>query len=261
MEAEGRQGVRPLPPAPGSGSIRRAWPPEVQADAAHEPARRTWPPKPAAEPTGPRPARLNANWDDPPELRRDPHEHDFDRRRRETAASPTASELDLDHPPLAYGRDRPFDPEPPLQLDVWSAYEQIQRTRLGPDEQTEPDAPVARRGPGRADLSGAASASHDEHPARGTEPEDEPAAVEGQVASRSLGTARRPERPRPPEQRERGTAMLRGRAPARPAPPAPARQPDAPSLRRARRPSRLRDESPTSEYLAVEGSSDDPERS
>lgn len=207
-------------------------------------------------------------WSDPPELHRDPHENDFDRRRRETAASPSANEVDLDNPPLAYGRDRPFDPEPPLQLDVWSAYEQLQRSRLGSEEQTEPDAPVARRGPGRAGPSGAAVASEEDSSRRAEAPRvasrveanDADTGTEGKAAPRSLGVARRPERPAPPEPRDRGGAMLRGRAPARPTPPAPARQPDAPSLRRARRPARVRDES-TSEYLAVDGSSNDPEQS
>jgi hypothetical protein len=198
-------------------------------------------------------------WDLSPDHRRDPHENDFDRRRRETAASPSAENL-------------PLAPAPAPELDVWSTYEQAKRSRLRPEEQTEPDAPVARHGRGRADLSGAAVASEDaEDPVqrpdtRATsraEPVDEDVlgGTEGRATGRSLNVARRPERPRPPEPRERGAVLLRGRAPVRPAPPAPPRQPDAPSLRRALRPSRVREETQTSEYLAVDTSSDDPERS
>jgi hypothetical protein len=274
-----RSDVEPRPKPPEVEGVRPAWPPKVPVA---EVTRSAWPPKVSPDAPDARPVRplerapLDADarqarppkpsWDDPPGFQRDPHENDFDRRRRETAASPSA--IALDHPPVAYGRDRPFDPEPPLQLDVWSAYEHLQRSRLGPEEQTEPDAPVARRGPVRADLSGAAVASDDDsgrpHEARTpsrAEVIDESVAPEAKPAPRSLGVARRPERPPPPEPRERGGAMLRGRAPARPNAPVPARQPDAPSLRRARRPSRVRDES-TSEYLAVEGPpSHDPERS
>jgi hypothetical protein len=242
------------------GPPRSSWSPKADTDPG--PSRSSWSPKPSAEsgaPRSPRPSK--GGWDEPLELRRDPHEDDFDRRRRETAASPSASDLDLDNPPI-YGRDRPFDPEPPLQLDVWSAYEHIQRAKLGPDEQTEPDAPVARRGPGRADLGGSVAASEQDAARRSetrtTARLDEDAPAETTGSARSLGVARRPERPRAPEPRDRGVAMLRGRAPARPAPPAPARQPDAPSLRRARRPARVRDES-TSEYVAVEGPTEDPE--
>jgi hypothetical protein len=141
---------------------------------------------------------------------------------------------------------------------VWSAYEHIQRAKLGPAEQTEPDAPVARRGPGRAGTGPAAG-----DPARRTEPRIPPRLADESDdddtgPARSLGAARRPERPRAPETRDRGGAMLRGRAPARPTPSAPARQPDAPSLRHARRPSRVRDDS-TSEYVAVETPADDPD--
>jgi len=263
--------------APEAEVARSAWPPRLPGTEGERPA---WPKAPAEtqelRPMRP-PERSSADegvhqarppktgWDDPPGLHRDPHEHDFDRRRRETAALPSA--IDPDNPPPMYGRDRPFDPEPPLQLDVWSAYEHLQHARLRPDEQTEPDAPVARRGPGRADLSGAAVASDDpgrpveaRAPSR-AEVTDEAAVPEAKALPRSLGVARRPERPAPPEPRERGVAMLRGRAPARPTPPAPARQPDAPSLRRARRPSRVRDDS-TSEYLVADGPlPNDPERS
>lgn len=265
---------RPPPPkASTPPEDPRPWPPVAA----------TRPPKAAADVPDVRPLRSperppeegvrqarppKTGWSDPPELHRDPHENDFDRRRRETAASPSANEIDFDSPPLAYGRDRPFDPEPPLQLDVWSAYEQLQHSRLGSDDQTEPDAPVARRGPGRAGPSGAAVASKEDSSRRPEAPRAAPrveandagTGTEAKAAPRSLGVARRPERPAPPEPRDRGGAMLRGRAPARPTPPAPARQPDAPSLRRARRPARVRDES-TSEYLAVDGSSNDPEQS
>lgn len=259
------------PPKPPIPEDARPWPPKASPRPPKAPADApdARPPAPERPQESVRQARPpKTGWDDPPELHRDPHENDFDRRRRETAAIPSAHEVDLDNPPLAYGRDRPFDPEPPLQLDVWSAYEQLQRSRLGPDEQTEPDAPVARRGPGRADLSGAALASEEDssrrpeapRPAPRVETTDTDTSPEGKAAPRSLGVARRPERPAPPEPRDRGGAMLRGRAPARPTPPLPARQPDAPSLRRARRPARVRDES-TSEYLAVDGSTKDPERS
>ena len=281
--AEGDEPVRPPRKAFGAAGDEPSRPPAKLPGA--EGARPAWVPKPPLEAQDARPSRPldrmpaeegirqarppKTGWDDPPDLHRDPHENDFDRRRRETAALPSASEVDFDKPPVAYGRDRPFDPEPPLQLDVWSAYEHLQRSRLGPDEQTEPDAPVARRGPGRADLSGAAVASDydsgrrpDARAPSRAEGSDEGATPEAKaVPPRSLGVARRPERPAPPEPRERGGAMLRGRAPARPNSPTPARQPDAPSLRRARRPSRVRDES-TSEYLAVDGPlSNDPERS
>lgn len=284
---------RPPPPKASPAEDPRPWPPKAtttrppKAPAPAAPELRPLRPPERPPEEGVRQARPpKTGWDDPPELHRDPHENDFDRRRRETAASPSASEIDLDNRPPAYGRDRPFDPEPPLQLDVWSAYEQLQRSRLGPEEHTEPDAPVARRGPGRADLSGAAVASEEDSARRPEAPRVTPhpeaprvtprpetprvtprpettgadASTEGKAAPRSLGVARRPERPAPPEPRDRGGAMLRGRAPARPAPPAPARQPDAPSLRRARRPARVRDES-TSEYLAVDGPSNDPEQS
>jgi hypothetical protein len=140
------------------------------------------------------------------------------------------------------------------ELDEWLPYEDARRSSLGPDEQTEPDAPVVRRGAARAEISGAARASTglsgsvdrvDDR--RTTAPRPAP--------KNSLGRARRPERPRPPEPRERG-ALLRGRAPARPT--GPGRQSDAPSLRQARRPARSREET-TSKFRAaslLEGESD-----
>ncbi len=198
-------------------------------------------------------------WDHPPDQRRDAHADDFDRRRRETARSPSATPLGPEDLPIVHGRAP--DPTPR------SSYAHSQRSRLGPDEPTEPDAPIVRRGSVRADLSGAALAPAVAPTRRPESRErsplaDEDAAAEDRGPSRSLGVARRPERPRPPEPRERTAVLLRGRAPARPTPPpAAARQPDAPSLRRAPRPSRSRDELATAEYLAVDDSGDDPERS
>jgi len=211
-------------------------------------------------------------WDRPMGHRPEPHEHEMDRRRRETAAAPSARERPVAGGPPSY--DREPQPTPtPRQLDVWSAYDDVQRSRLGPEERTEPDAPVARRGPVRPDLSGAAMTSdHDDEvqavrrsETRATPRADEDGDMPGlgsRGPSRSLNVARRPERPSAPEPRDRTAALVRGRPPARPAAPAPSRQSDAPSLRSARRPARLRDESPTSEYQAVTGRGEfDPERS
>lgn len=207
-------------------------------------------------------APLRKAWDQPPDRPQEPSEYESDRRRRETAASPSATPLGPEDLPIVHGRDRLVEREP----DARSVYDAARRSRLGPDERTEPDAPIPRRSSSRAELSGFARGSGDlEDPARRSETRATPSAeneqAEPRSTYRSLGVARRPERPRAPEPRERGGALLRGRAPARPAPPAPARQPDAPSLRRARRPSRTRDELPTSEYLAVDEPGDDPERS
>lgn len=192
-----------------------------------------------------------STWDDPPARRHEPSAEDMVRRRRETAASPSARPGPADDA-MRLGPGREAEPR---QLDVWSAYEEVQRSRPAPEDRTEPDAPVVRRGSARADLiSGAATTDEDE-----VEPSNPPA----RVVSRTLSAVRRPERPAAPEPRERTpAALLRGRAPARPTPTPPPRQSDAPSLRRARRPTRGRDESPTSEYEAVDGRADyDPERS
>ncbi|MCX4244164.1 tumor necrosis factor receptor family protein [Paraliomyxa miuraensis] len=188
------------------------------------------------------------------------YEHTDDvRRRQETAAAPRARGVDLDGLP------------DPRQLEAWSPYEEAHRTRLGPDDQTEPDAPVARRSPARPEISGAALASGEDEEVmamrrsetratrRANESENE---VRAELPARSLSAARRPERPAAPQPPERSAGLLRGRAPARPtAPTPPARQADAPSLRRARRPTRSRDETPTSEYEAFKGRNFDPERS
>ena len=184
-----------------------------------------------------------------PERRRLESDTSLRRRRRETAASPSA---------LPVGTERPrtvTDVEPPSvardaellaqELDAWSPYDDARRSRLGPDDQTEPDAPV-RRGPARAEISGAARASSEPIEERRSGPR--PVKV-------SLGAGRRPERPRPPEPRERG-GLVRGRAPARPAP--AGRQNDAPSLRRAKRPARAGDDTTSKYRAAMGGDGEDP---
>jgi len=193
----------------------------------------------------PRTRRGELDW---PELdsefdgARDSHADDFDRRRRETAANPSSTAaVEEPRPP----RTNPpvAAPEPPsLALDAWSPYDALDRARLGPDEQTEPDAPIARRGRDRAEISGAA---------REPEPIPEP---EGKGPAR----ARRPTRP--PADSPTRTGLLRGRAPARPTAP-PARQPDAPSIRHARRPARgsNRDETPTAPYPVGDSKNPEPE--
>ncbi|MCH9682826.1 MAG: hypothetical protein K0V04_15425, partial [Deltaproteobacteria bacterium] len=185
------------------------------------------------------------------------------RRRRETAATPHADQDDANER-FAAPEDDLVEPElDPLLadrgLEPWPLPDEPPRSSLGPDEQTEPDAPVSRRGSARHGLSGAAV------PLSGSPPPErsEEIAVawveplhprEGTDGGResSLGRARRPERPRSPESRDRGTGLLRGRAPTRPQTPAP--QPDAPSLRRARRPGRgvQRDETPTAPFPAAD---------
>lgn len=174
------------------------------------------------------------------------------KRRRETAASPAAfpsptelprTDTDVETPPRIPARaEDPFERE----LDAWSPYQDTKR-RLGPEERTEPDAPV-RRNSVRAEISGVARAS-----GRSSGPVE--LGEERRSSSRpvkvALGAGRRPERPRPPEPRERG-GLLRGRPPARPAPPPTPRQTDAPSLRRARRPARAPEEA-TSKYRAALG--------
>ncbi|MCA9708787.1 MAG: hypothetical protein KDK70_23275, partial [Myxococcales bacterium] len=244
----------------------------------HEPAARRWspeppPPEPPAPEPKPAPWSSNAKtaefkavtadgprrgssagraerWlpDAPlsePEQRRKESEKSLDRRRRETVASPLARPIEELHAEVASSTRGHAVDRLQSDLDGWPLYEEARRSRLGPDEQTEPDAPVTRRGAARAEISGAAvaSSSPGERPSSRPHPKS------------SLGLARRPERPRPPEPRERG-ALLRGRAPARPSSPVP-RQNDAPSLRHARRPSRAREET-TSKFRAAH-SEGDPE--
>ncbi len=185
-----------------------------------------------------------------PERRRLESDTSLRRRRRETAASPSARPVAIEpsrtvtdvEPPVPPARDSDLLAQ---ELDAWSPYEDARRSRLGPDDQTEPDAPV-RRGQARAEISGAARASSG--PIEERRSSSRPVKV-------SLGAGRRPERPRPPEPRERG-GLSRGRAPARPTP--AGRQSDAPSLRRAKRPSRARDDT-TSKYRAAMGGGSDGE--
>ncbi|MEM7155844.1 MAG: hypothetical protein AAF799_23540 [Myxococcota bacterium] len=220
-----------------------------------------------------REARAELDWPSPPPSSRldDDRAQDLKWRRRETAASPLPPESDPDE--LLEGLEVDPRPASPRGLDAWSPYDQARRAELGPDEQTEPDAPVARRGQARAEISGAASASPqaepDEADAGTSNPPprestlwDEPPGASGPAEPRATGTSglgrgRRPERPRPPEN-TRGGGLRRGRAPARPQP-APPRQNDAPSLRRARRPVRSKEDVQTSPYPSPEGSSPDAE--
>ncbi|MEX1362808.1 MAG: hypothetical protein AB1Z98_06760 [Nannocystaceae bacterium] len=187
------------------------------------------------------------NSEPPPESRAD----DLDWRRRETAANEQAT------PPLESLADLDRLPPEPLvtsevSLDVLSPYQShAQRNRLGPEDQTEPDAPVTRRAHGRAEISDAAEMPSPPEPETSRDPDEARSAPAERRAG--LGSARRPERPRAPETAR--TGLMRGRAPTRPtvptaAPAAP--QPDAPSLRRARRPARRTEDNPTAPYPKVE---------
>ena len=219
-----------------------------------------------------REARAELDWPAPPPSKRidDGRAQDLKWRRRETAASPRAPESDPDE--LLEGLELDPRASSPRGLDAWSPYEHPRRAELGPDEQTEPDAPVARRGQARAEISGAASASPHVEPEQSDPGVSKPPSRESTIWDESPGTSsqgeprsavtsglgrgRRPERPRPPENSRGG--LRRGRAPARPQP-APARQNDAPSLRRARRPVRTKEDVQTSPYPSSDSSSSDAE--
>ncbi len=247
----GADPVRSEPPAAPRSRDRYGW--SEQADGT--PERMGW---------------SSAPTDLPERDQLDSRPDDLDRRRRETAASPEAMSDGHDEGFGSFEDLGPVEADPLLAdrgLEPWPLPDPLPRSRLGPEEQTEPDAPVSRRRSSRHGLSGAAAPPTGEvvaAPPRGWDdvpddrvapwsgpstPADEPEAR----AEPSLGRPRRPERPRGPEPRDRGTALLRGRAPARPQPTA-TRQPDAPSLRRARRPARKnpRDETPTAPFPAAD---------
>lgn len=244
---------------------RRRGPPEHERsgwpESAVPPRHRTPPPGRGGGPPEPAPRPPSYAWSS--------HEEAIERQRYgpSDALEDPASEPER-LPPMM-----DLDPDPPRQLDAWSAYEEVHRSRSGPDPQTEPDAPVSRR---KAPLANWSDSVPDAppfgelvtgpmpietlEPPEPPEPDDDELS-ESSRERRSVSIGRRPPRPRATEPRDRG--MLRGRAPARPGTPNP-RQPDAPSLRRALRPTRdmarvqQRDETATKKYPAGQSPKDEP---
>lgn len=209
---------------------------------------------------------------------------DLERRRRETAASPGAVP---DYAvPFSSGGSGPLSDVPMerhrggwrsdeelghsgRRSDTWdgrdawerpAAHELVPEPAVGelpdrgagPEDQTEPDAPVSRGGrPGRRLPSEPVPTVHAAEP--GSSPHEEATAA---PTPQVLRSGRRPQRPAPPEATHPG--MRRGRAPQRPTPP-DARQADAPSMRRARRPARGdREEEPTAPHPAGARETVDP---